>query len=172
MSNETIIGFGFQLSAKLSRPRFVLSPSAFSNTNPGLDDNSHYHAKTESNNCLLYSAAPRPSLQTIGCHHDRSNDRALPEEYANFRGSGKEKPGQIDWYRMELTVYNCAQVAYDKGYEYFAVQFHGVCYGGKDAGETYAKHGKSEDCWEFDKQNGFGVGMKMTNFVYRIKQVG
>ena len=65
----------------------------------------------------------------------------------------------------------CARVAYDKGYEYFAVQFYGECYGGKDAGKTYAKHGKSEDCWEFDKQNGHEVGGEWSNFVYRINKV-
>ena len=66
----------------------------------------------------------------------------------------------------------CARVAYDKGYEYFAVQFYGECWGGKDAGKNYAKHGKSEGCWEFDKETGHGVGEEMSNFVYKIKQVG
>ncbi|KAJ7365945.1 hypothetical protein OS493_002682 [Desmophyllum pertusum] len=145
----------------------------------GPDMKKKYHVKGSSkcnhgigigNNMFVYSLAPRPSLKAIGCYHDKSNDRALPVEYANFRGK------KIDWGRMELTVYKCAQVAYDKGYEYFAVQFYGVCYSGEDAGETeYAKHGesvKSDDCWEFDKHSGFGVGKDLTNFVYRIKQVG
>lgn len=72
---------------------------------------------------------------------------------------------------MELTVNQCARVAYDKGYEYFAVQFYGECHGGKDAGKSYAKHGKSEECWVFDENGGHGVGNGLTNFVYRIKQV-
>lgn len=66
----------------------------------------------------------------------------------------------------------CARVAYDKGYEYFAVQFYGECHGGKDAGKSYAKYEKSDDCWMFNKQAGHGVGKDLTNFVYRIKQVG
>ena len=75
------------------------------------------------------------------------------------------------WQNMELTVNQCARVAYDKGYEYFSVQFYGECHGGKDAGKSYAKHGKSEECWVYDKRAGHGVGKSLTNFVYRIKQV-
>jgi len=62
-------------------------------------------------------------------------------------------------------------VAYDKGYEYFSVQYYGECHGGNDAGKSYAKHKESEDCWVFDKPAGYGVGKDLTNFVYRIKQV-
>ena len=65
----------------------------------------------------------------------------------------------------------CARVAYDKGYEYFAVQYYGECYGGKGAGTSYAKHGKSGECWVFDKQSGYGVGKDWANFVYRINAV-
>ncbi|XP_078360691.1 uncharacterized protein LOC144645089 [Oculina patagonica] len=69
---------------------------------------------------------------------------------------------------MELTVHQCAHVAYDKGYEYFAIQFYGECWGGKDAGKSYDKYGRSRRCWKFDKQTGYGVGGDMANFVYRI----
>ena len=72
---------------------------------------------------------------------------------------------------MHLTVNQCARVAQDKGYEYFAVQYYGECYGGKNAENTYNKYGKSTYCWKFDKQNGFGVGRDLANFVYRINQV-
>ena len=66
----------------------------------------------------------------------------------------------------------CARVAYDKGYEYFAIQFYGECWGGKDAGSSYARRGKSEGCWVFDIQAGHGVGGEMSSFVYRINKVG
>lgn len=72
---------------------------------------------------------------------------------------------------MNLTVNQCARVAQDKGYEYFAVQFYGECYGGKNAENMYSRYGKSTYCWAFDKQNGFGVGRGLANFVYRINQV-
>jgi len=113
---------------------------------------------------FVYSLEPMPSLQPLGCYYDNRDDRALPVHYANFRD-------WIVWTRMELTVNQCARVAQDAGYEYFAVQFYGECYGGKDVGNSYAKYGKSTDCWEYDKQKGFGVGADLTNFVYRIKQV-
>ena len=72
---------------------------------------------------------------------------------------------------MGLTVKQCARVAYDKGYEYFAIQYYGECWGGQDAGKNYAKHGKSDGCWVFDSQSGHGVGGVLTNFVYRISKV-
>lgn len=66
------------------------------------------------------------------------------------------------------TVQKCAQVAVTKGYEYFAVQFYGECYTGKNASQTYKKHGRSDKCMETDKTLGFQVGKDDTNFVYRI----
>lgn len=66
------------------------------------------------------------------------------------------------------TVQKCAQVAFNKGYEYFAVQFYGVCYTGNNASQTFDKYGKSDRCMETDKTLGFLVGKEDTNFVYRI----
>ena len=77
---------------------------------------------------------PAPNLQPIGCYNDSAKERALPVFYANARGN-------IDWFNMELTVNQCAQVASDKGYEYFGVQFYGECYSGRNAKESYAKYG-------------------------------
>lgn len=101
-----------------------------------------------------------PDLQPLGCYKDRGRDRALPIEYANFRS-------QINWKQLE-TVQQCAQVAFNKGYKYFAVQFYGICFTGKDASQTYDKHGRSDKCVEIDKTLGFRVGQEYTNFVYRI----
>ena len=76
-----------------------------------------------------------PNLKPLGCYHDESNDRALPDYYANFRR-------QIDWTQLDETIYQCGQVAYNKGYYYFAVQDYGECYSGNNASATYAKHNK------------------------------
>ena len=102
-----------------------------------------------------------PDLHPLGCYKDNKGDRALPDEYANFRD-------QIKWKQILETVQQCAQVAYNKGYEYFAVQFYGVCYTGDNASQTYYKHGRSDKCVEIDKTLGFRVGEEYTNFVYRI----
>ena len=69
---------------------------------------------------------------------------------------------------MQLTVNQCARVAYEKGYQYFAVQYYAECFGGDDAATNYAKYGESDKCWVFDNQTGNGVGRDNTNFVYRI----
>ena len=104
-----------------------------------------------------------PDLQPLVCHKDRGRDRALPIIYANFRS-------QINWWEWPQlkTVQQCAQVAFNKGYAYFAVQFYGVCYTGNNASQTYNKHGGSDNCVETDKTLGFRVGEADTNFVYRI----
>ena len=112
---------------------------------------------------FFFFTEPMPNPEPVGCFWDYF-DRALPDHYANFRD-------QIIWKNMNLTVNQCARVAQDKGYEYFAVQYYGECYGGKNAENTYSKYGKSTYCWKFDKQNGFGVGRDLANFVYRINQV-
>ena len=105
-----------------------------------------------------------PDLKPIGCYHDEKNDRALPDHYASFR-----KPPEIDWTQLDETIHQCGQVAYNKGYHYFAVQDYGECYSGNNASATYAKHGESKDgCYWIDKNLGFGVGMENASFVYRI----
>ena len=63
----------------------------------------------------------------------------------------------------------CAEKAYEKGYEYFGVQHYGECYGN---GTDYSKYGKltEEACRVFDNRTGHGVGKDYTNFVYRINK--
>ena len=109
---------------------------------------------------LHFLPDPLPDLQPLGCYKDNGGDRPLPINYANFRS-------QINWKQLE-TVQQCAQVAFNKGYEYFAVQFYGECFTGNDASQTYDKHGGSDKCVESDKTLGFRVGQEHTNFVYRI----
>ncbi|XP_028412231.1 MAM and LDL-receptor class A domain-containing protein 1-like [Dendronephthya gigantea] len=93
-------------------------------------------------------------VQHLGCFNDRYK-RALPDLIANLRD-------KIDWYDMQKTVRECACVAYDKGYKYFAVQFYGECWGARSMIE-YDKYGASNDCWS-------GVGKDFTNYVYKFTQ--
>lgn len=101
-------------------------------------------------------------LQPLGCYKDEKHDRALPHQYLSLRGD-------IQWKKLDLVVNQCAEKAYEIGYEYFAVQYYGECYGG---GTNYTKHGVSEEegCLVFDKRTGHGVGESFTNFVYRINK--
>ncbi|XP_078379485.1 A disintegrin and metalloproteinase with thrombospondin motifs 1-like [Oculina patagonica] len=109
---------------------------------------------------VVYSFEPLPEFEPVGCFKDKMDDRALSDNYANFRAF-------IDWYNMEATVRQCALVARDKGYEYFSVQFYGECWSSLDAESNYDRHGVQTDpdkCWE-------NVGASSTNFVYRFRQV-
>ena len=49
-------------------------------------------------------------------------------------------------------------------FEYFGVQFYGECWGGPNAGKTYARDGTSKKCWN-------GVGKQETNAVYRLEDM-
>lgn len=103
---------------------------------------------------------PLPEFEPVGCFKDKLSDRALTDYYASFRPF-------IDWYHMTATIRQCALVARDIGYEYFAVQFYGECWSSFDAALTYDKHGVQTNpnkCWA-------NVGAGSTNYVYRFRQV-
>lgn len=103
---------------------------------------------------------PLPEFEPVGCFKDKLSDRALPDYYASFRPF-------IDWHNMNATIRQCALVARDIGYEYFAVQFYGECWSSFDAALTYDKHGVQTNpskCWA-------NVGAGSTNYVYRFRQV-
>ncbi|CAH3174133.1 unnamed protein product [Porites evermanni] len=105
---------------------------------------------------VVYTFEPLPKFEAVGCYKD-SSSRALPTLYANFRPF-------IDWYNMDATIRQCALVARDMGYKYFAVQFYGECWSSWDASENYDKYGnqtKTTYCWA-------NVGGPMTNYVYRF----
>ncbi|CAB3990863.1 Hypothetical predicted protein, partial [Paramuricea clavata] len=101
----------------------------------------------------VYTLDELPVITPVGCYKDRA-DRAMPVFYKSFRN-------QINWYSMESTVNQCAQVAYGSGFQYFGVQFYGECWSGAMANETYDKYGETTTCWE-------GVGKDWTNFVYKF----
>ena len=103
----------------------------------------------------LTSSEPLPKVESLGCYYD-NEDRALPELYANFRP-------QVLWLSPNRTIQQCTHVARDMGYQYFAVQFYGECWAGKNGAHTYNKHGKAadKDCWR-------GLGADWRNSVYRF----
>ena len=104
------------------------------------------------------------SLQPVGCYKDRNSDRALPDFYHTLRGN-------IQWRKprrgLDLVVNECAEKAYQIGYEYFGVQNYGECYGN---GTNYAKYGGTNVCDMYDKGAGHAVGKSSTNFVYRLNK--
>ena len=65
---------------------------------------------------------------------------------------------------MDATIRQCALVARDIGYEYFAVQFYGECWSSFDAANNYNRHGEQTNP---DKCLA-NVGAQRTNFVYRF----
>ena len=74
----------------------------------------------------------------------------------------------MDDQKRELTVYQCAWIAYHKGYKYFAVQNYAECWAGNAAANHYDKHGNSSNYLEINKMPGFGIGKAWANFVYQI----
>lgn len=98
-----------------------------------------------------------PKLQPKGCFLDFSNDRALPNQFANLRGIERITT------RLNQVLNQCARVASLTGYEYFAIHHYGECYGG---GKNYSKHRRSKNCLKFGKK--FRVGKENSSFVYKI----
>ena len=104
-----------------------------------------------------FFADPLPQFKPVGCFKDSKHARALPDQYANFRIF-------IDWSNMNATIRQCALVARDIGYKYFAVQYYGECWSSFDAESKYDRHGvqtKQDECWA-------SVGGERTNYVYRF----
>ena len=67
----------------------------------------------------------------------------------------------IDWTDMTKIVRACAQIAKERGFPVFGIQYYGECWSGLDAENTYNNYGPSGDCWN-------GVGKEGTNYVYKI----
>jgi len=55
----------------------------------------------------------------------------------------------------------CAELAYEKGYLYFGIQFYGECWSGPNSEKNFYKYGKSRRCRH-------GVGKGCANMVYMI----
>lgn len=108
----------------------------------------------------MHVTDPLPEYEPIGCFKDKKGDRAMKDNYASFRFF-------INWHNLNSTIRQCALVARDIGYEYFAVQFYAECWSSSNAAETYSKHGLQTDL----KKCYGGVGAGSTNYVYRFKQV-
>ena len=72
----------------------------------------------------------------------------------------------------------CANVALEKGYNVFGLQFYGECWSGKDGLETYNRFGNEADqkCvmapWNNCDTNSDNlcVGVPRTNYVYVLKE--
>ena len=91
---------------------------------------------------------------SLGCFRDGS-PRSLPVLLKSFRNN-------IDWKNMTKIVHACAEIAHERGFSTFGIQFYGECWSGLGANKTYDKHGPSKNCWS-------GVGKKGSNYVYKIK---
>ena len=89
-----------------------------------------------------------------------SNDRPLADQFANLLDIE-----QITR-RLDQILNQCARVAKDEGYEYFAIHNYRECYG---EGGNYTRHRKSAHCLNFANKLGYGVGKENSSFVYKLK---
>ena len=105
---------------------------------------------------VLPSTASGIKYQYLGCFEDNNGDRTLTY-YKNIRN-------EINWRKwpdLTPTINKCARVARKKRYIIFAVQHWGECWEDKSDSKNYAKHDKSDSCYN-------GVGSASTNAVYRL----
>eukprot|EP00116_Pleurobrachia_bachei_P017142 sb/3477404/ len=92
---------------------------------------------------VMVLAKKHKCLESVGCWKDNAKARAVPS-LGNVKGG----------------VDGCRAAAKKKGSSVVAVQ-GGVCYGGFNAVETYAKYGPSKECKG-------GNGGKLASDVYLI----
>ena len=85
----------------------------------------------------------------------------MPNRFANLHGIERITT------RLDQVLNQCARVAKDQNYEYFAIHNYGECYGG---GENFTRHGKSAHCLKFGNKGRYGVGKGNSTFVYKIKK--
>ena len=98
-------------------------------------------------------------LEPKGCYLYVSNDRPPADPFANLLGIE-----QITT-RLDQILNQCARVAKDEGYEYFAIHNYGKCY---REGENYTRHGESAHCLNFANKLRYGVGKENSSFVYKL----
>ncbi|XP_077978220.1 uncharacterized protein LOC144433736 [Glandiceps talaboti] len=92
---------------------------------------------------------------SLGCYKD-TEERAIPI----LEGSDDRLDG--DYKERADAITKCALVARDRGFKVFAVQHGGQCFGGADAGESYAAFGRSTEC------KADGKGGPWANQVYAL----
>jgi len=119
-------------------------------------------------------------IEPIGCFHD---DLIVPRPVPNYIQNERDYTHKgwnghlIDWenwysYSSKM-ICRCATAAKLRGDDYFAIQFWGECWSGKEADVHYHRNGVSDHCRDEDfkkcRCNSYNcVGMAYTNYVYRI----
>ena len=122
-----------------------------------------------------------PSFEPVGCFKDKSRSPrpALGRLLITDRDrtsklySGKD----IDWLNFEIYLEDfanrCAKEASKKGFTVFGLQFYGECWGGLNAGDTFATYGHSKNCanefyGECEENERICIGRANANFVYAL----
>ena len=99
-----------------------------------------------------------PPYEPVGCFNDKSYPRALPQlvkiDPVNETGMASLVTARIQ---------ACATNVYEKGYQYFGLEYSDECWSGENGSMTYNRHGRSDYClWHYY------VGDVWTIFVYRF----
>ena len=122
-------------------------------------------------------------FEPVGCFKDRSRSPrpALGRLLITDRDrTSKLYSGEdIDWLNfgvyLEDFAYRCAKEASKKGFTVFGLQFYGECWGGLNAGDTFAMYGHSKNCanefyGECEENERICIGRANANFVYAISE--
>lgn len=121
------------------------------------------------------------NIEPIGCFHDDlKKPRPVPNYILNERDYHvKNWNGHlIDWahwtsYSPQM-VCRCAEAAKKRGDDYFAIQFWGECWSGKESEVNFNRNGNSFKCkdehfHECRCNSYICVGMAYTNYVYKLQ---
>ncbi|XP_028417926.1 neurogenic locus notch homolog protein 1-like [Dendronephthya gigantea] len=115
----------------------------------------------------------------VGCYKDPgsytriSSERHFPDLLLNWRD-------RIDWYDgwhdfLKALTCRCAELAKERGYRYYGLQFFGECWSGEHSEEIFETK-KAKSCWGYrpnytqcvDDSPNECVGKEHHNYIYEV----
>ena len=95
-----------------------------------------------------------PSFSKIACFNTEKS--FLPDTLGDFKSLVAEN-------KHQEVISACAELAFDKGYKFFALGYNGLCRSGKNTRDEYHKKSSTSDS---NCPNGIGVGKRIVVYTF------
>ena len=95
-----------------------------------------------------------PSFSKIACFETSS--KLLPDILGDFRDIGKDN-------KYPQAISECAELAFDKSYKFFALGYNGICWSGPNARQQYHSKRSVSDT---NCPNGIGIEKRIDVYTF------
>ena len=95
-----------------------------------------------------------PSFSKIACFNTGSS--YLSDVLGDFKSQVADK-------KYQVVISTCAELAFDKGYQFFALGYNGLCRSGPNARDEYHKEGATSDN---NCVNGIGINKRIAVYTF------